>query len=85
MGKFIKELHIVAKYVKILDSNVGVVRQLTLEPQITSTYGYIDTSKNVEDLSSSNLFTAAELLSPLGVMHDDPDRTAIEMLIRCRR
>ena len=59
------------------DANVGVVRELTLEPQITSTYGYIDTSKNVDELTSSNLFTTAELLSPLGVMHDDPDRTAM--------
>jgi hypothetical protein len=62
------------------DANVGVVRELTLEPQITSTYGYIDTSKSVDELTSANLFTSAELLSPLGVMHDDPDRTAIECL-----
>ena len=62
------------------DANVGVARQLTLEPQITSTYGYIDTSKPVEELTSANLFTTAELLQPLGVMHDDPDRTAINCL-----
>ena len=59
------------------DANVGVARQLTLEPQITSTYGYIDTSKSLDELTSTNLFTTAELLSPLGVMHDDPDRTAM--------
>ena len=62
------------------DANVGVARQLTLEPQITSTYGYIDTSKSPDELNSANLFTTAELLQPLGVMHDDPDRTAINCL-----
>lgn len=67
------------------DANVGVARALTLEPQITSTYGYIDTSKSLDELTSTNLFTASELLNPLGVMHDDPDRTAIDCLNRCRR
>ena len=62
------------------DANVGVARALTLEPQITSTYGYIDTSKSLDELTSTNLFTASELLNPLGVMHDDPDRTAIDCL-----
>ncbi len=59
------------------DANVGVTHQLTLEPQITSTYGYIDTSKSLSELNSANLFTTAELLQPLGVMHDDPDRTSM--------
>ena len=64
------------------DQNVGVVRQLTLEPQITSTYGYIDTSKsnNLDELNSANLFTTAELVQPFGVMHDDPDRTSIDLM-----
>lgn len=59
------------------DANVGVVRQLTMEPQITSTNGYIDTSKSLDELNSANLFTVAEMISPLGVIHDDPDRTAM--------
>lgn len=63
------------------DANVGVVRSLTLEPQIKSTYGYIDTSKSLDELNSANLFTVSELLNPLGVMHDDPDRTAIDLFI----
>ena len=62
------------------DANVGVARALTLEPQIKSTYGYIDTSKSLNELNSSNLFTVSELLNPLGAMHDDPDRTAIDCL-----
>ena len=62
------------------DANVGVTHQLTLEPQIKSTYRYIDTSKSLDELNSANLCTTADLLQPLGVMHDDPDRTAIECL-----
>ena len=80
MRKFLRELHSVASCVTNRDSNVGVARELSLEPQITSTYGYIDTSKSLDELSAANLFTASELLNPMGVMHDDPDRTAIECL-----
>lgn len=54
------------------------MRELTLEPNITSTYGYIDTSKSVDEMSGANLFIASELLQPMGVMHDDPDRTSIK-------
>lgn len=63
------------------DANVGVVRAMTLEPQIKSTYGYIDTSKDVSELNSANLFTVSELLNPLGAMHDDPDRTAMDFCL----
>lgn len=61
------------------DANVGIIKQLTLEPQITSTYGYIDASKSEhpEQLNAANVFTTAELLQPLGAMHDDPDRTSM--------
>jgi len=64
------------------DANVGVVHQLTLEPTITSTRGYINTHdiKSVEELNSANLLTPAELLTPLGVQHDDPTRTSIELM-----
>lgn len=63
------------------DANVGVVKQLTLEPNITSTYGYLDADKgeNVDNLNAANLFTATELLHPLGVTHDDPDRTSMSI------
>ena len=62
------------------DANVGVNRQMTLEPNITSTRGYLDPGgiDKVDELSSVNLLTPAELLNPLGVIHDDPDRTAIK-------
>lgn len=61
------------------DGEVGVNRQLTLEPNITSTRGYIDVAgkENVENLSTANLLTPSEMLTPLGVQHDDPARTAM--------
>lgn len=61
------------------DAGCGIVRQLTLEPMITSTRGYIQNTKpeDVDKLTSANLFTPAELLSPPGVRRDDPQRTAM--------
>ena len=61
------------------DSGVGINRQLTLEPNITSTRGYIDIAgeDNIEDLNSANILTPSEMLTPLGVQHDDPTRTCM--------
>lgn len=61
------------------DANVGIQRQLTLNPNIVSTRGYLQAadSSNLKDLTSADLFTPAELLSPNGVMHDDGQRTAM--------
>ena len=63
------------------DSNVGVVRSLTLEPSITSTYGYIDAEKSnkLGELNAANLFSVTELLQPLSPLHDDPDRAAMSV------
>lgn len=60
------------------DANVGVVRQLTTEPNVIGPRGYIDV--NAEDFSGLkdvNLFSPAELLSPLGASRDDTIRTAM--------
>ena len=61
------------------DGNVGVKRQLSMEPKITSTRGYIDVvgKENVEELNSANLLSPTELLTPFGVQHDDPTRTTM--------
>lgn len=59
------------------DLNVGVVRKMTLEPNITGPRGYIDISENPNDQKDVNLFTVGELLTPLGVTHDDAIRTAM--------
>lgn len=66
------------------DANVGIMRQLTLEPTVTSTYGFIQSPSNddeVSQLNSVNLLTPAELLTPGAVIHDDPDRTAIVFIV----
>lgn len=62
------------------DKNVGVVRELTLEPGIVSPRGYLDTkntNSEIEELKDVNLFGAAELLSPLGGTRDDSVRLAM--------
>ncbi len=61
------------------DAKVGVNRQLTLEPAITSTRGYVKVTdpKDYDKLNSANLLTPAEMLSPPGALHDDGPRTAM--------
>lgn len=60
------------------DANVGIVRQLTMEPNIKNARGYFeDNSDNLDELKDTNLFSPAELLSPLGVSRDDAIRTAM--------
>lgn len=61
------------------DSGVGIKRQLSLEPNITSTRGYIDVAgkDHVEELNSAQLMAPSELLTPLGMQHDDPTRTSM--------
>jgi len=60
------------------DANCGIVRELTLEPNILSPRGYIDIKNDkLKELTDANLFSAAELLSPLGVSRDDSIRTAM--------
>ena len=46
---------------------------------VTSTNGYLDITdiKDVDELNSAQLFTPTELLTPPGVRHDDPQRTAM--------
>lgn len=60
------------------DANCGIVRQLTMEPNIKSPRGYLELNDdNLEELKDANLFSPAELLSPLGVTRDDSIRTAM--------
>ena len=61
------------------DGEVGVKRTLSVEPNITSTRGYIGSvpKEGIDDLNSANLFTFAESLTPPGVRHDDPQRSSM--------
>ena len=61
------------------DANVGIQRQLTLEPSITSTNGYVECVRNKEDieaLTNANLLTPTELTTPT-VLYDDPIRSSM--------
>lgn len=60
-------------------ANTGIIRLLTLEPNITSTNGYIDITpmSEVNDLNMAQLMTPAELLTPGSMRHDDPQRTGM--------
>lgn len=57
------------------DFNVGIARCLTMEPNINSLRGYVDTTENMDELKDVNLFSPAEWLIPLGSTRDDPIRT----------
>lgn len=59
------------------DSNVGVTRTLTMEPMITTARGYVDIKEDENELKDVNLFSAAELVTSLSVVHDDSPRTAM--------
>ena len=59
------------------DANCGVVRELTLDPKIISPRGFIDIDKSIDDMSDGNLFSVAEMATPLGVTRDDSIRTAM--------
>ena len=58
------------------DANVGINRHMSLEPNVIGPRGYIDI-KEEDQLKDVNLFTAAELLTPLGATRDDAVRTAM--------
>jgi hypothetical protein len=61
------------------DAQAGIVRQLTLEPGITSTRGYVNVTakEKVNTLNNTQLLSPAELLTPFAAVHDDPQRTAM--------
>lgn len=59
------------------DANCGVVRELTMEPKIIDSRGFIDVDKPNEEINDANMFSYAEALTPLGVTRDDSIRTAM--------
>jgi RNA polymerase Rpb2, domain 6 len=60
-------------------SKVGVVRQMTYNPKLLNTRGFISTDIQVADMNSSDLFTPAELLSPFTGRHADPPRQGMQV------
>ena len=58
-------------------ANVGISRQLTVDPKITSVRGYTDTTGIDGDYNDFQLASASELETPGTVSRDDAIRTAI--------
>lgn len=58
------------------DGNCGINRELTWEPNVTNTRGYVE-CKDASELNDTNLFSASELVTTLGCTRDDPIRTAM--------
>lgn len=59
------------------DANVGVVRKLSVEPNVVGPRGYINIEEDYSKIKDVNLFTSAELLTPMSATHDDSNRTAM--------
>ncbi|MDE7089691.1 MAG: hypothetical protein K2O54_06190, partial [Prevotella sp.] len=60
------------------DGNCGITRFLTMEPNITSTRGYVAIKDDKrEELTDMNLFCPSEMLYPLGNTRDDSVRIAM--------
>lgn len=57
--------------------NVGVVKQLAYDANITSPRGYLQINKDNDNLNSANLFCPSELLTPGIVQHDDSPRVSM--------
>ena len=63
------------------DANVGKVRTLTMEPNLSNLRGYVDIKNDkLDELKDTNIFSIAEMLTPMGAAGDDPARTAINCL-----
>lgn len=59
------------------DANVGINKQLVVEPTITNARGIREQVDDVETLKDVNIFSPVEMLTPGTARFDDPIRTAI--------
>lgn len=59
------------------DANVGVARELVIEPTLKNARGYRDPVEDINELKDVNLFSPVEMLTPGTVRIEDPIRTAI--------
>ena len=55
---------------------VGVVRQLTYDPAIKNTRGFLDTSLDTKN-DTTNIYGPAEMLNSFTAKHSDPPRIGI--------
>lgn len=59
------------------DANVGINKQLVVEPTLTNARGYREPVQDITDLKDVNIFSPLEMLTPGTARNDDPIRTAI--------
>lgn len=61
------------------DANIGITRELVVEPMITNARGYREpiTDETLEQLADVNLFSPVEMLTPGTAAGDDPIRVAM--------
>lgn len=59
------------------DANVGISRELVIEPTLKNARGYRDPVDDPSELRDVNLFSPIEMLTPGTVRVEDPIRTAI--------
>lgn len=59
------------------DANVGINRELVIEPTIANARGYRDPVDDIESLEDVNMFSPSEMLTPGTIRGDDPIRSAI--------
>lgn len=62
---------------KILDANVGINKNLVVEPTIADARGNREQVDDIDTLKDVNVFSPVEMLTPGTARFDDPIRTAI--------
>ena len=66
----------------VYNSEVGVLKEMVLDPKVISTRGYMETCKNKEDidkLTTKQLLGVSEMAVPFIINHDDAQRTAMAL------
>ena len=61
------------------DANCGVTRELTIEPKVINSRGYIDNEKTLNEMNDVNVFSYAEQVTPKTVTNDDSIRTSMSV------
>jgi hypothetical protein len=68
-----------------ISGNCGKERHLVVEPNVVNAYGMLDVvgRENAQNLDATKLMTTEEMTYPMGVAHDDPNRTAMTSKQSC--
>ena len=68
-----------------ISGNCGKERHLVLEPNVVNAYGMFDVQgrDNMKNMDATKILTAEEMTYPMGVAHDDPNRTAMTSKQSC--